>query len=193
MTEDPCSTRSAEAALGLAAHIHREGDLKLDLAADDSASCETYLERAWKTPGSSAGAQLSYKGSGGLNSRSVRAALRGGQQGFRAYPIHPGLIGLFDNLPILIPGLREKLRGVIDPVDLALGSNSGQLVNGPPSTAPHIENRGVLLDRDVLQCPVGPFRMMDVECPDHGPAQRARRLPALAQQLAEGAHLPARY
>ena len=62
-------------------------------------------------------------------------------------------------------GKSNTLFGEIDAVDLALSGDSGELVNGAPSPAAHIENRVVLLDRDMLQSSVGQFGMMTVKIP----------------------------
>src|SRR6266487_4217442 len=66
--------------------------------------------------------------------------------------------------PLLVcsTGYGNTLLGEIDAVDLAIHGNGGELVNGPPSTAAHIENRVVLLYRDMVQSPVGHFGMMTV-------------------------------
>ena len=73
----------------------------------------------------------------------------------------------------------DTLLGIIHAIDLALGSDRGELVDGPTAATTYIENAVVLFDGNVRQTPVCHARVPRIHAPQNESAQPSGWLLAL--------------
>lgn len=82
----------------------------------------------------------------------------------------------------------DALFGIIDAVDFPVRGEGCQLTDGPATAATYVEDGVVIVDRNVLQAPVGQPGMAGIHAPQREAAEPSRRLAALIFSRARGCH-----